>query len=270
MDNATLKRKARDIRKKTLSVINYGSAGHVGGDMSEADILTVLFYDVLKHDPAHPDWCDRDRYVQSKGHCVETYLAILADCGYFPDSLLENYSHFCSPLIGHPNNKIDGVEICSGALGHGLSVGVGMALGAKMNHSPAHVYVLMGDGEQAEGSIWEAAMAASNYKLDNLTAILDRNRLQISGCTEDVMKLEPLRAKWEAFGFEVVEIDGHNLDQIRAGLTHRAAGKPVLVLANTIKGKGISYMENKASWHHGLPNAEQFEAALKELDEVVL
>lgn len=268
MENAALKLKARDIRKKTLEVIRAGSAGHVGGDMSEADIMTVLFYDVLRHDPARPDWPDRDRYIQSKGHCVETYLAILGDMGYIPEKMLSTYSHYGSKLIGHPNNKIPGVEVCSGALGHGLSIGVGMAIGAKMDKRPTHVYVLMGDGEQAEGSIWEAAMAAANYKLDNLTAILDRNHLQISGNTEDVMALESLKDKWQAFGFEVIEIDGHDIEAIRGALTYRVENKPVLVLADTIKGKGISYMENMAKWHHGVPNAEQFEVAMKELDEV--
>lgn len=267
VENTKLIEKARQIRKLTLEIIRSGNAGHVGGDMSEADILTVLFYDVLRCDPQNPQWRDRDRYVQSKGHCVETYLAILADKGYFPQEKLREYSAFGSKIIGHPNNQIPGMEICSGALGHGLSVGVGMALAAKADDSPAHVYVLMGDGEQAEGSIWEAAMAAANYGLDDLTAIIDRNHLQITGKTEDVMRLEPLSDKWRAFGFEVVEIDGHDIDQIRAALLHRVPGRPVLVLANTIKGKGISYMEGQAKWHHGVPNADQFALAMQELDE---
>lgn len=268
MDAAAMKRKAYEIRKRTLETIRAGKAGHVGGDMSEADILTVLFYEVLRKDPKNPHWPLRDRYVQSKGHCVETYLTILGDLGYFPPEELSAYSAFGSRFIGHPHNKIPGIEVCSGALGHGLSIGVGMALGAKMDALDVHTYVLMGDGELAEGSLWEAAMAAANFALDNLTAIVDRNHLQISGNTEDVMRLEPLRAKWEAFGFYVLEIDGHDYGQIYRALTHRERSRPVLVLANTIKGKGISYMENNAKWHHGLPDADQFAEALRELEEV--
>jgi transketolase len=265
MDDAALRRKACEIRRKTLSMIHMGGAGHVGGDMSAADILTVLFYRVMRCDVSRPDWPERDRYVQSKGHCVEVYLTILGDRGYFPEEELKTYGAFGSKFIGHPSRKTPGVEICTGALGHGLSAGVGMALGARMDGLPTHVYVLMGDGELAEGSVWEAAMAASSYRLGNLTAIVDRNRLQISGDTEDVMRLEPLRQRWEAFGFHVLEIDGHDIAAIREALLHREAEKPVLVLAHTVKGKGVSYMENNAKWHHGVPDAAQFAAAMKEL-----
>jgi transketolase len=266
MDDAALQRKAYEIRRKTLSMIYTGGAGHVGGDMSAADILTVLFYHVMRCDASRPDWPERDRYVQSKGHCVEVYLTILADRGYFPEEELKTYGVFGSRFIGHPTRKIPGIEICTGALGHGLSAGVGMALGARMNEIPTHVYVLTGDGELAEGSIWEAAMAANNYRLENLTAIVDRNHLQISGDTEDVMRLEPLKQKWEAFGFHFIEIDGHDIAAIRKALLHRETGKPVLVLAHTVKGKGISYMERSAKWHHGVPDAVQFAAAMKELE----
>lgn len=268
MDHKTLVQKANEIRIKTLHIITSGGAGHIGGDLSEADILTVLFYDVLRFKPDDPDWPLRDRYIQSKGHCNETYLAILTDLGFIPQEELSEYSSFGSRLIGHPNNKIPGVEICSGALGHGLAVGVGMALSAKRDQLPSHVYVMMGDGEQAEGSIWEAAMAASNFNLENLTAIIDRNHLQISGNTEDVMRLEPLADKWRAFGFHVIEIDGHDFTQIHNALTHREPGKPVLVLAHTIKGKGISFMENQPKWHHGVPTSEQMSAALRELEAI--
>jgi transketolase len=268
VDEAAVRRKAYEIREKTLRVIRAGNAGHVGGDMSEADILTVLFYHVLRCDPKNPGRPDRDRYVQSKGHCVETYLTILGDRGFFPESDLDAYSHFGTKYIGHPHNGVPGIEICSGALGHGFSVGVGMALGAKMDGLANHTYVLLGDGELAEGSVWEAAMAAVNFRLDNLTAIVDRNRLQISGDTEEVMRLEPLRTKWEAFGFRVLEIDGHDYRQIYDALTCRQPGVPVLVLAHTVKGKGISFMENNAKWHHGVPDAGQFETAVRELAEV--
>lgn len=266
MDISTLQQKGNDVRIKTLEVIRAGKAGHVGGDMSEADILTVLFYDVMRYDVNNPEWENRDRYIQSKGHCVETYYAILADLGFVSkEELLSTFSHFGTRFIGHPNNKLPGVEMCSGALGHGLSVGVGMALGLRSDDNDAHVYVIMGDGEQAEGSVWEAAMAASNYKLDNLTAILDRNTMQISGTTEQVMALEPVKQKYEAFGFHVVEIDGHDMAQIKDALTLRVTNKPVLVLANTVKGKGISYMENQSKWHHGVPNEAQYQQALEEL-----
>ena len=265
MDVAYMRQKAYQIRKKTLDIIYRAGAGHLGGDMSIADILTVLFYDVLRKDPKNPVWPERDRYVQSKGHSVEVYLAVLADLGYFDEDELKTYSTFGSRYIGHPHNDIPGIEICSGALGHGLSVGSGMALGAKMGDSDIHVYVLMGDGEQAEGSIWEAAMFASTYKLNNLTAILDRNHLQITGETEDVMKLEPLVEKWESFGFHVVEIDGHDYVQIQQALKHREYDKPVLVVANTIKGKGISFTENNVKWHHGVPDQSQYLQAVDEL-----
>ena len=265
VDEAAIRRKAYEIREKTLRVIRAGGAGHVGGDMSEADLLTVLFYQVLRCDPKNPGWPERDRYVQSKGHCVETYLAILGDMGFFPEEDLGSYFHCGTQYIGHPHNKVPGIEICSGALGHGLSVGVGMALGARMDGLANHTYVLLGDGELAEGSVWGAAMAAGNFRLDNLTAIVDRNRLQISGDTEETMRLEPLRAKGEAFGFHVLEIDGHDYRQIYSALPPRQPGFPVLVLAHTVKGKGISFMENNAKWHHGLPDAGQFEAAMREL-----
>ncbi|MDD3212051.1 MAG: transketolase [Eubacteriales bacterium] len=269
MNDAELKRKAYAIRRTALEMIARAKTGHVGGDFSEADLLTTLFYEVLRKDPHNPKWPERDRYIQSKGHCVEVYLAILADLGYFPREELNTYSAFGSRLIGHPNNKVPGVEMNSGALGHGLSVGVGMAIAGKMDRKDYHVYVLMGDGEQEEGSVWEAAMAAANYKLDNLTAIVDRNRLQISGPTESVMNLEPFRAKWEAFGFHVVEIDGHDYGAIRGALTLRQPGSPVLVIADTVKGKGISYMENVASWHHGIPDEAQLKQAIRELEEVI-
>ncbi len=269
MDRINLKKKAYQMRKEALRIIEMGKTGHTGGDLSEADILTALFYDVMQIDPQNPQWEDRDIFILSKGHCVETYYAILADLGFFPKAELETFSQFGTKLIGHPTNKIPGIEMCSGALGHGLSVGVGMALAAQRDCKNRHVYVLMGDGELAEGSVWEAAMAASTYKLSNLTAIVDRNHLQISGNTEDVMKLEPLKAKWESFGFYVVEIDGHDFAQIIPALNMRRKDTPVLVLANTVKGKGVSFMENIAKWHHGVPNDEQYQQALKELDEVM-
>ncbi|NMD37314.1 MAG: transketolase [Christensenellaceae bacterium] len=269
MTKKELELKATQIRKKTLELIYKSKMGHVGGDMSIADILTVLYYKVMKLDPNNPKWEGRDYYVQSKGHAVETLLTILSDKGFFTDEELSTFGSFGSKYIGHPTNVVNGIEVNTGALGHGLSIAVGMAKGLKMDNKLNHVYCLMGDGEVAEGSIWEAAMAASHYKLDNLTAILDRNILQISGKTEEVMSLEPLKDKWEAFGFEFIEIDGHDIGEIEKALLYRKDGKPILVLAKTVKGKGVSYMENNKSWHHGIPNQEQFDQAMKEFDEVL-
>ena len=262
-------KKTYEIRKKTIQMICEAKTGHTGGALSEVDILTTLFYSVLKYDVTNPDWDDRDRFILSKGHSVEPYLVILADLGFFSTKELKTFSQFGSQLIGHPNNKIPGVEMNSGALGHGLSLGVGMALAAKMDKKDYRVFVLMGDGELAEGSVWEAAMAASHYNLDNLWAIIDRNGLQITGSTEDVMAIEPLREKWEAFGFCVTEVDGHDPKEIGNALTSKGSNKPTLVIANTTKGKGVSYMEGVAKWHHGVPDDEHMKMAINELDEMI-
>ena len=263
-----LRKKAIEIRKGLLQTICDGQTGHTGGALSSADILTALFYYKMKHDPANPKWEDRDRFILSKGHSVEGYYNILADMGYFPKEELKTFSHFQSRLIGHPSTKVPGVEMNTGALGHGLPIAVGMALAGKRDHKDYHVYVLMGDGEQAEGSVWEGAMAAANYQLDHLVGIVDRNHLQISGDTEDVMALEDFAAKWRAFGWEVVEIDGNNMEQIVKTLDELPAGsgKPQMIIAHTVKGKGVSFMENAAKWHHGVPTPEQLAQALAELD----
>jgi transketolase len=263
-----LKQKAYQIRKDILEIVYSAKAGHIGGDMSETDILTVLIYNIMCHDADDPNWEFRDRFILSKGHSFEAYLAILADHGYFAKEELKTYSCFGSKYIGHPNNKVNGIEVNTGSLGHGLAIGVGMALASKMDGKDSRVFVLMGDGEIEEGSVWEAAMAAAKYKLDNLTAILDRNGLQISGSTENVMPLEPLKAKWESFGFKAIEIDGHDYTQIERALRTVAESKPSIVIANTVKGKGISFMENTAKWHHGVPDNEQFDAAMQELDRM--
>lgn len=264
-----LRRKAADIRRIVLTMIHEAGAGHTGGALSCTDILTTLFYNVMKVDPANPAWEERDRYVQSKGHAIEPYWAILADKGFFPKEELKTFSQYQSRLIGHPNNKVPGVEMNTGSLGHGLSICVGMALAAKMDRKDYKVYTLMGDGELAEGSVWEAAMAASHYKLDNLIAIIDRNRLQITGSTEDVMSLEPLPDKWRSFGWETVEVDGHDIAQLLQVLKHapRTAGKPTMIIANTIKGKGVSFAENQVGWHHRVPTKEELDLALAELSQ---
>jgi transketolase len=263
-----LVRKSLQIRKDLLSMIHAAGMGHTGGSLSNADILTTLYYSVMRHNPTDPKWEQRDRFVASKGHAVETIWCILADLGYFPKEELNTFCKFGTRLIGHPNNKVPGIEMNTGALGHGLSISVGMALAAKKDNNPYRVFCLMGDGEQAEGSVWEAAMAGAQYKLDNLIAIVDRNGLQISGATEDVMGIEPLDRKWEAFGWHVKIVDGHDFDV----LTHafesapEVPGKPTLLIAKTIKGKGISFAENQPEWHHHVPSADQLQLAYAELD----
>jgi transketolase len=264
-----LKRKAIQIRMDLLNMVYHAGTGHTGSSLCNTDILTVLFYSIMKLDPKNPKWDERDRYIQSKGHAAESYYCILADLGFFPKEELKTYSKFGSRLIGHPNNKVPGIEMNTGALGHGLSISVGMAIAAKKDGKAYRVFTLMGDGEQAEGSIWEGAMAAAHYKLDNLVGIIDRNKLQISGKTEDVMSLEPLADKWRAFGWEVVEIDGNDVGQLQQVLSDvpRVAGKPLLVMANTVKGKGVSFAENVPAWHHHVPKEAELKLALHELNE---
>lgn len=262
-----LKKKAAQIRMDLVKMVYEGKTGHTGSSLSNTDIMTVLYYSILKIDPTNPKLEDRDRFILSKGHAVESLYCILADKGFYTKEKLKSFSQFGSPFIGHPNNKIPGIEMNTGALGHGLPVSVGMALAAKMDNKPYRVFTLMGDGEQAEGSVWEAAMAAANYNLDNLVGIIDRNRLQISGCTEDVMKLEGLEDKWRSFGWQVIPVDGHNVEELLQALSRvpQVEGKPTLIMAYTTKGKGVSYMENVAHWHHGVPTAEQYEQAMTEL-----
>lgn len=266
MDAAQIQRLANRRRADAITMIHLAGTGHTGGAMSVLDILSVLYYDVLKVDPMRPDWEERDRFLLSKGHCVEGYLAILADLGFFPKQNLKSFSQAGSLLIGHPNNAIPGVEMCSGALGHGLSAGVGMALAGKRMKRDYRTFVVMGDGEQAEGSIWEAAMAAANYGLDHLFAIVDRNGLQISGETEKVMALESFADKWKAFGWEVDEVDGNDpaqlLDYFHWPKNHT---KPHCLIAHTVKGKGLPYAENQAQWHHKVPDAQQLRAGYESL-----
>ncbi|MCS7462703.1 transketolase [Paenibacillus doosanensis] len=268
MDISALKAKAAEIRTQLLTMIHAAKTGHTGGSLSNTDILTALYYHVMKVDPQRPKWEERDRFVASKGHSVESLWCILADLGFFPKEELATFSGFGTRLIGHPNNKVPGIEMNTGALGHGLAVSVGMALAAKRDGSPYRVFCLMGDGEQAEGSVWEAAMAGAHYKLDQLVGIIDRNRLQISGSTEEVMGLEPLEEKWRAFGWHVVSIDGNDMEALVR--TFEAApeqsGKPTLVMANTVKGKGVSFAENVPHWHHHVPNDDELALALKELE----
>jgi transketolase len=264
----SLKQKAISIRKRTLQMICEAKHGHTGGSLSCVDILVALYFDILRYDPANPKDPDRDRFIMSKGHSVESYYCILSEAGFFPEEMLNTYGKFNSPLAGHPVSKIPGVELNSGSLGHGLSVGTGMALAGKMDKKDYKVWVLMGDGEQAEGSVLEATMAASHYRLDNLIAIIDRNRLQISGNTEKIMRLDSLEERYGAFDWYVVETDGNNIEELINvfGNLPVAKSKPHLVIANTTKGKGISFIENRAGWHHKVPTPEQLNEAIRELD----
>lgn len=265
------------LRRRMLRLIHDAGAGHTGGGLSCLDILSVLYNRVLKVTPETVDSPTRDRYVQSKGHCVEALYAVMADRGYFPDADLDTVCRYKSYYVGHPTRKIRGMEMNTGALGHGLPICLGMALAAKMDSAATRVFTLLGDGELAEGSNWEAAMAAAHHKLDNLTAILDHNTLQITGHTRDVMSNEPLDEKWRAFGWEVRSVDGHDYAALTTALTTPPpAGKPLFIIANTVKGKGVSFMENVGKWHHGVPSdaelaeaSEELEAAEKKLREAV-
>jgi len=249
-------------RADAVTMIHYAGTGHTGGSMSVMDVLCVLHYDAMNLRPQQPDWPDRDRFVLSKGHSVEGYYAILADLGFIKKEELQTFSRAGSRLIGHPNNAVPGIEVCSGALGHGLPIGVGMALGAKRTGKDYRTFVVMGDGEQAEGSNWEAAMAGAHHKLDHLFAIIDRNGLQISGTTEEVMALNDLAQKWAAFGWDVTVMDGHDVESMLNYFHHAEyEGKPHCLILNTIKGKGLPFAENKKEWHHKVPDAQQLAEA---------
>lgn len=270
MNDTELAINAVRLRKRMLQLIAHAGAGHTGGGLSALDILNVLYNRVLRVSPATVDDPGRDRYVQSKGHCVEALYTVLSSCGYFPDSDLNTVCRYLSHYVGHPTRKIRGVEMNTGALGHGLSICVGMAIAGKLDSAPFRVFTLLGDGELAEGSNWEAAMAAAHYELDNLTAIVDHNGLQISGRTRDVLSNEPLAEKWQAFGWEVRTVDGHDYAELtRALLGPRPQHRPLCVIANTTKGRGVSFMENVASWHHGVPGEEHLHRAGTELDELL-
>lgn len=266
-----LKALAYELREDVIDVIMSGKAGHIGGDMSVMEILTELYFDQMNVSPENMDDPDRDKFVMSKGHSVEAYYAVLAKKGFFDrEDLVANFSKFGSKYIGHPNNKLPGIEMNSGSLGHGLPVCVGMALAGKMNGQDYRVYTVMGDGEVAEGSVWEGAMAASHYKLDNLCAVVDRNRLQISGNTEDVMSHDDLHERFFSFGWHVIDVaDGNDIDQLKAAFeeANTVKGKPSMLIANTVKGKGSSVMENKANWHHKVPNEEELAQIRKDLKE---
>ncbi|MFZ7101325.1 MAG: transketolase [Peptococcaceae bacterium] len=265
---ALLKEKAKVIRQHIVKMTGAAGSGHPGGSLSAADIITYLYFKELKVDPRNPHWPERDRFVLSKGHAAPVLYAALAEKGFFPRTDLLSLRKINSSLQGHPDmKKVKGVEMSTGSLGTGFSTSIGMALAAKLDQTANRIYVMLGDGEIQEGQIWEAAMSAAHYKLDNLTGILDYNGLQIDGPISQVMSPEPLADKWRAFGWEVLEIDGHSFAQIEEALNTAKTikGRPTMIIAKTIKGKGVSFMENQAGWHGSAPNAQQVEQALKEL-----
>ena len=254
-----LKDIARELRLTVIDVMAWSGGAHVGGSLSIIDILTILYFKYLDVNPADPQWEERDRFVLSKGHAAAGLIPVLAKRGFFPEETLKTFNHFGSPFAMHPDsNKVIGCDASAGSLGHGLSMAVGMALGARQRKMPWKTVCLMGDGECCEGSVWEAAMAAAHFKLGNLIGIVDRNRFMIDGETEDVMPLEPFADKWRAFGWEGVEVDGHDFDQLDEALARAwaATDVPVLILANTIKGKGVDFMENNVVYHYASADSE--------------
>jgi len=265
---AGLADRARQMRTEILTMLTHAGSGHTGGSLSAADIVTVLFFHVLRHDPANPVWRERDRFILSKGHAAPVLYAALALSGYFDGGVLKTLRKVGSPLQGHPCSfKLPGVEISTGSLGQGLSIANGTALGLRMDGLPSRVYCLLGDGEIQEGQVWEAAMTAAHYRIDNLCAIVDNNGLQIDGRCSDVMGIEPIVGKWEAFGWHVLDIDGHDLGAIVDAFRKAEAvkGKPSVIVARTTKGKGISFFEGKVEYHGLAPTAEELTSALREL-----
>ena len=266
-----LKALAYKLRIDTIDIIMAGGGGHIGGDMSVMEILTDLYFRQMKVSPENPEDPDRDYFIMSKGHSMEAYYAVLCEKGFLDlADVKARFSKFDSPYIGHPHNTLPGIEMNSGSLGHGLPVAVGLALAAKKRGKNNRVYVVTGDGELAEGSNWEGFMSGAMFGLDNLCCIIDRNRLQISGCTEDVMALDDLKAKVTAFGWNVISLqDGNDIDEIDAAFEQAKTvkGKPTCIIANTVKGKGSEVMENKAGWHHKVPSEEQYQQIMKDLKE---
>jgi transketolase len=268
MTDQELALKSIQYRRDLLRIIFHAGAGHTGGSLSCVDILNVLYNRVLHVSPATINDPHRDRYIQSKGHSVEALYVVLADCGFFPKSELGGLCRYQSPFVGHPTRKVLGIEMNTGALGHGLAISVGLAIAAKLDGASYRVFTLLGDGELAEGSNWEAAMSAAHYKLDNLTAILDHNSLQITGRTRDVCSNEPVDEKFRAFGWTVRHADGHNLAELGEVLNSpHEVNRPTIIIADTVKGRGVSFMEDVVKWHHGVPTETELETALSALDD---
>ncbi len=270
MNNLELEKMANEIRKDIVTAVHSAKSGHPGGSLSSADIFTYLYFEEMNVDPANPKWEDRDRFVLSKGHVAPGLYSTLAEKGYFPKEDLKTLRHTGSYLQGHPDMKhIPGIDMSSGSLGHGVSVAVGMAAAGKYDKKDYRVYTLTGDGEIQEGQIWEAAMWAGHRKLDNLVVIVDNNNLQIDGSVEDVCSPYPIDKKFEAFNFHVINIDGNDFDQIRAAFkeARETKGMPTAIIAKTVKGKGVSFMENAAGWHGKAPNDEEYEIAMADLEK---
>lgn len=259
---------SRELRKLIYQTAHHAGGGHMGGAFSAADIIAVLYFGgVLRYDPKHPDWEDRDKFILSKGHACYALYAALAKAGYFPEAELRRVGRPGSPFGGHPKLRdIPGVEASTGALGHGLSFGIGVAYADRADARDCRVYVLLGDGECQEGSVWEGALSAPALGLDNLTAIVDHNKLQAMDALENIIPMSPFGEKWRAFGWNVIEIDGHDHGQIREALLARAEGRPTLVVAHTVKGKGVSFMEGKPIWHYRMPNEEELPMLMRELE----
>ena len=254
-----LEKLAQELRLTVIDVVAWSGGAHVGGSLSMMDIMTILYFKYLNVDPSNPQWEDRDRFILSKGHAAAGYIPVLAKRGYFPEETLKTFNHFGSPFAMHPDcNKVIGCDASAGSLGHGLSMAVGLGLGARYRKKSYKTVCLMGDGECCEGSVWEAAMAASHFKLGNVIGIVDRNHLMIDGNTEDVMALEPFADKWKSFGWEVIQVNGHDFDQLDAALERAwaATDKPVLILADTIKGKGVDFMENNVVYHYASADSQ--------------
>ncbi|MBI3036278.1 transketolase [Candidatus Woesearchaeota archaeon] len=265
---AKLKEKAKQLRIESVKLVYQAGSGHPGGSLSAADIMAALFYHHMKYDPKRPDWPSRDRFILSKGHCTPLLYSVFADVGYFPKEELATYRRL-GRLTGHPNPKLPGVEIATGSLGQGLSVGHGMALAGKLDKKDFYVYVLLGDGELNEGQVWEAAMSAAQYKSDHLIALVDNNKVAQDNLTANLKNIEPVDKKFEAFGWQTFRINGHDIAAIIDALAaaKKIRGKPVIIVADTIKGKGVSYMEGKPDWHGKAPNEELFRKAMEELEK---
>jgi transketolase len=264
-----LEQMSKKLRRYVINMIATAKSGHPGGSLSAADIVTALYFKILKHDPHNPQWEERDRFILSKGHAAPILYAALAECGYFPVEELSTLRKLGSRLQGHTDRTFTpGVEMSAGSLGMGLSCAIGFALAAMLDNHKYRTYVLLGDGECDEGQVWEAALSAFQFKLDNLVAIVDYNQIQLSGRTQDIMCLAPFAKKWQAFGWHTVEIDGHDFDQIISALQESKAikGKPSMIIAHTIKGKGVSFMENNVAFHGKPPSPEEADKALKELE----
>jgi transketolase len=269
LSTAELKEMAKKLRRHVITMIATAGSGHPGGSLSAADIITALYFRVLHHDPESLQWSERDRFILSKGHAAPVLYAALAEAGYFPVAELETLRKIDSRLQGHTDRTLTpGVEMSAGSLGMGLSFAIGIALAARLDYKTYRTYALLSDGECEEGQTWEAALAAAHFKLDNLTAMVDCNGIQLSGRTCDIMNIEPLVPKWQAFGWHVIDIDGHNFDEILAAFpqAEKTKGRPTVIIARTIKGKGVSFMENNVAFHGKAPTREEAEKALKELE----